>query len=100
MLFKDVDTDSLTMEVADDLRVSSTRKLRPLCAMWITGNWFLVTSATFLVSMPRYSLTMFPIFMLFALLAKNRLWYAVITVWSLLFLALFTSLFVRDQWAF
>ena len=80
--------------------IASWIKLRPLYAMWITGNWFLVTSATFLVSMPRYSLTMFPIFMLFALLAKNRLWYAVITVWSLLFLALFTSLFVRGQWAF
>ena len=80
--------------------IASWIKLRPLYAMWITGNWFLVTSATFLVSMPRYSLTMFPIFILFALLAKNRFWYAAITVWSLLFLALFTSLFVRGQWAF
>jgi hypothetical protein len=50
--------------------------------------------------MPRYMLTMFPIFILFALLARNRLWYAVITIWSLLFLALFTSLFVRGLWAF
>ena len=80
--------------------IASWIKLRPVYAMWITGNWFLVTSATFLVSMPRYSLTMFPIFMLFGLLTKNRFWYAVITVWSLLFLALFTILFVRGQWAF
>jgi hypothetical protein len=43
---------------------------------------------------------MFPIFMLFALLTKNRFWYGIITVWSLLFLALFAILFVRGQWAF
>jgi mannosyltransferase PIG-V len=75
-------------------------KLRPLYATWLTGNWLLCTSVTFVESMPRYSLTMFPIFMLFALLTKNRFWNAVITVWSLLFLALFASLFVRGWWAF
>jgi Mannosyltransferase (PIG-V) len=75
-------------------------KLRPLYAIWMTGNWLLITSVTFVESVPRYSLTMFPIFILFALLAANRLWNAVITVWSLLFLALFTSVFVRGWWAF
>jgi len=57
--------------------------------MWMTGSWLLVTSVTFFESMPRYSLTMFPIFMLFALVSKTRFWSALITVWSLLFLALF-----------
>ena len=38
--------------------------------MWMTGDWLLVTSATFVESMPRYSLTMFPIFMLFAVFQK------------------------------
>jgi hypothetical protein len=80
--------------------IASWIKLRPLYAMWITGNWLLTTSVTFVESMPRYSLTMFPIFVLFALVAKNRFWNAVITVWSLLFLALFASLFVRGWWAF
>ncbi len=80
--------------------IASWIKLRPLYATWITGNWFLITSATFIVSMPRYCLTMFPIFMLFALLTKNRFWYGIVTVWSLLFLALFAILFVRGQWAF
>jgi hypothetical protein len=80
--------------------VVSWIKLRPLYAMWITGNWLLVTCVTFIESTPRYALTLFPIFILFALLAKNRFWNAIITVWSLLFLALFTSLFVRGWWAF
>jgi hypothetical protein len=75
-------------------------KLRPLHAVWITGNWFLITSVSFLESVPRYVLTMYPVFILFALLARNRLWAAVITVWSLLFLALFSSVFVRGWWVF
>lgn len=75
-------------------------KLRPTYATWITGSWLLVVSATFIESMPRYMLTMFPAFILFALLARNRFWNAIITIWSLLFLALFTSLFVRGLWAF
>jgi len=75
-------------------------KLRPLYATWMTGNWLLFTSVTFLQSTPRYTLTLFPIFILFSLVAANRFWNAVITVWSLLFLALFTSLFVRGWWAF
>jgi hypothetical protein len=75
-------------------------KLRPMSAMWITGNWILFASVTFIESAPRYALTLFPIFVLFAFAAKNRFWDAVITVWSLLFLALFASLFVRGWWAF
>ncbi len=73
-----------------------------ICAIlsWITGSWLLFTSSTFIGSAPRYTLTLFPVFILFALVATNRFWNAVITVWSLLFLSLFASLFVRGWWAF
>jgi hypothetical protein len=80
--------------------VAAWLKLRPAYAVWMTGSWLLVVSATFIESMPRYMLTMFPIFILFALLGMHRLWNALITIWSLLFLAVFTSLFVRGWWAF
>ncbi|MEY2480527.1 MAG: hypothetical protein QOI04_1454 [Verrucomicrobiota bacterium] len=75
-------------------------KLRPSYAVWITGTWLLFTSTTFIESAPRYSLTLFPIFILFALAAENRFWNAIITFWSLLFFSLFASLFVRGWWAF
>lgn len=75
-------------------------ELRPVYAVWITVMWFLVTSVSFLQSMPRYTLMMFPIFILFSLLCRNRFWYAVITVWSLLFFALFAALFARGELAF
>jgi hypothetical protein len=80
--------------------VVSWFKLRPVYAMWMTGSWLLFASVTFLESMPRYTLTMFPIFILFGLVGANRFWRVVITVWSILFLALFTSLYVRGWWAF
>jgi hypothetical protein len=80
--------------------VASWIKLRPVYAMYITVSWLMFASTTFMESMPRYTLTMFPIFILFGLLGENRFWCVAITVWSLLFLALFTSLFTRGGWAF
>lgn len=80
--------------------VVSWIKLRPLYTMWMTGNWLLFTSVTFIQSVPRYTLTLFPIFILFALLSANRFWNLILTMWSLLFLGLFVSLFVRGWWAF
>jgi hypothetical protein len=75
-------------------------KLRPVYATWLTGNWLLLVCVTFIESMPRYMLTMFPVFFLFAFVSENRFWNAVITVWSLLSLALFSGLFVRGWWVF
>jgi hypothetical protein len=75
-------------------------KLRPVYAMWMTGSWILCASVNFFRSMPRYTLTMFPIFILFALLGRNRFWAGVLTAWSLLFFALFAVLFARGEWAF
>ena len=75
-------------------------KLRPAYDMWMTGVWILCASVSFFRSMPRYTLTMFPIFILFALLGRNRFWAGVLTAWSLLFLALFAVLFARGEWAF
>src|SRR6266850_941629 len=75
-------------------------KLRPTYAMWMTGSWILFASVNFFRSMPRYTLSMFPIFILFALLGRNRFWAGVLTAWSLLFFALFALLFARGEWAF
>lgn len=80
--------------------IACMRMLRPSYTIWITGNWLLFTSVNFILSVPRYTLTLFPIFIIFAKLSERPLWYSIITVWSLLFLALFASQFVRGHWAF
>ncbi len=75
-------------------------KLRPSYSVWMTGNWLLFVSVSFVLSVPRYTLTMFPIFILFALLAERRVWLAILTLWSVLYLALFVSQFTWGHWAF
>jgi hypothetical protein len=74
--------------------------LRWSYTVWMALNWLLFTSVGFVVSVPRYSLILFPIFILFAKLAQRHAWYVVITVWSLLFFALFAARFVTGNWAF
>lgn len=80
--------------------IVSWLKLRPAYSVWMTGNWLLFVCVSFVLSVPRYTLTMFPIFILFAMLAARRVWLTVITVWSILYLSFFVSLFVWGRWAF
>lgn len=47
--------------------VASWIKLRPSYAMYITAMWLMFASTIFMESMPRYTLAMFPIFILFGL---------------------------------
>jgi len=80
--------------------VVSWIKLRPAYSVWMTGNWLLFVSVSFVLSVPRYTLTMFPIYILFSMLAARRVWLAVITFWSMLYLSFFASLFTWGHWAF
>lgn len=76
-------------------------KLRPTYAVWMTFNWLLINSTTYVVSVPRYCLTLFPIFILLARLAAKRpMAGRIITVASLLLLALFAMKFAHGTWAF
>ena len=75
--------------------------LRPSYAVWITLNWLLISSTSYVLSVPRYALTLFPIFLLFAKACTGRrFWFAMLTVWSLLYLALYTGRFAQGVWAF
>ena len=77
------------------------RKLRPSYRVWMGLNWLLFVSTSFVLSVPRYTLTLFPIFILMGLAAR-RFWTfnVLFIVWSLLFMAAFISQFVRGMWAF
>ena len=70
-------------------------------AVWVTLNWLLWTSTSFVLSVPRYTLVLFPLYLLCARAdARSRAAGAVILFWSLLFMALFTARFVTGNWAF
>lgn len=79
----------------------SWARLRTSYAVWMTLNWLLWTSTSFVLSVPRYTLVMFPLYVLFArAAARSPLAGALIVVWSLLFMGLFVARFVTGQWAF
>ena len=68
--------------------------------LYALATWLLVTSTWFWLSIPRYTLSMFPIFIVLALLGRRKDVHFLITFISILFYALFLSLFVRFRWAF
>jgi hypothetical protein len=76
-------------------------RLRASYAVWMTLNWLLWTSTKFVLSVPRYTLVMFPAYILFArAMASRPMLRTAVTAWSLLFLALFVTRFVQGFWAF
>lgn len=77
------------------------RYLRKSYVVWMTLNWLLFVSTSFVLSVPRYTLMMFPIFILMARAARRN-WHVQVLfiVWSLLYLAIFLTQFVRGWWAF
>ena len=76
-------------------------RLRTSYAVWMTCNWLLWTSTKFVLSVPRYTLVLFPMFILLARLRVSRpAWGAAVVVWSLLFFALFAARFAQGYWAF
>lgn len=80
--------------------IAAVFMLRPSYAVWMALNWLFFSTQSWDISGPRYTLMMFPLFILFARLARRRTWEAAITVWSLVWLAAFTGEFVRGHWAF
>lgn len=75
--------------------------LRNSYRVWMLANWLLFVSTSFVLSVPRYTLVLFPLFILMALAAARNWWVNVLfIVWSVLFLAIFTLQFTRGWWAF
>lgn len=83
------------------LTVWAWLRLRASYAMWMTCNWLIWTSTKFALSVPRYTLALFPAFILLARLRAARpAWGAAVAVWSLLMLALFAARFAQGYWTF
>lgn len=74
--------------------------LRSLYTVWMLGNWWLFTSTSFILSVPRYTLVMFPLYIWFSLLSKKPVLHSLAIAWSLVFLILFSTLFAVGRWAF
>jgi Mannosyltransferase (PIG-V) len=77
------------------------KHMRNSYRVWMVLNWLLFISTSFILSVPRYTLTLFPIFILIAAAVKRRpVLNVAFTAWSLLFLGFFTIRYVNGAWAF
>jgi Gpi18-like mannosyltransferase len=75
-------------------------RLRASYGVFVLLTWAAATSTSFMLSMPRYALSLFPIFILLALIARRSEIYYIITVVFLLFYGLFLITFAQGGWAF
>lgn len=75
-------------------------RFRPSWFVWMTGNWLLFTSTAFVMSVPRYSLTLFPLFVWFAVLARRPVVLVGLSIASLLLFGFFATQFAAGRWAF
>ncbi len=75
-------------------------RLRPCYFVFMLFSWLLSVSTGFWISVPRYVLAMFPIFIVLALLSSKKAVTTAITAVSLAGLCFFTWLFVTGAWTF
>lgn len=75
-------------------------RLRPTYFAWMAGNWLLFTSTSFLLSVPRYTLTLFPLMILMSLLARRTWVLALLSLVSLAGFVVFAARFALGGWAF
>lgn len=76
-------------------------KLRPSYTIYMILTWLLVTSTSYWLSIPRYTLSMFPIFIVLAIIGdKREALHYVMTIAFLLFYSFFLVLFTQGHWAF
>ncbi len=80
--------------------VSVWRRLRPVYIVYMFLSWALAVSTSWWISVPRYVMAMFPIFMLFGLLTNRKAVNVAIVIVSGAFLCYFTVFFALSWWAF
>jgi len=81
--------------------VATALWLRPTWAAWMGGNWLLIVSTGFVMSVPRYSLVLFGIVVWGALIAERWRWAGwILAAGSAAAMAYFAWRFAAGQWAF
>lgn len=80
--------------------VVAALRFRPSWFVWMAGNWLLFTSTSFVLSVPRYSLTLFPLFAWFAVLGRRPAVAVGLSLVSIGLMGYFVSQFAIGEWAF
>jgi Gpi18-like mannosyltransferase len=80
--------------------VGFVRRFRPSYMVYMVLTWMLAVSTSFWLSVPRYIMAVFPMFILLGTLAKGKAATLAITAVSVVFLCYFIFMFGSGQWAF
>jgi hypothetical protein len=75
-------------------------RFRPSWFVWMAGNMLLFVSTSFLLSTPRYALTLFPLFVSLALVTARTWALVLLSALSIAGLAYFAGRFATGVWAF
>jgi hypothetical protein len=75
-------------------------RFRPSWFVWMAGNMLLFVSTSFLLSTPRYALTLFPLFVSLALVSRRTWVLVLLSALSIAGLAYFAGRFATGVWAF
>jgi 4-amino-4-deoxy-L-arabinose transferase-like glycosyltransferase len=75
-------------------------RFRPSWFIWMAGNMLLFVSTSFLLSTPRYALTLFPLFVSLALISARTWVLVLLSAVSLAGLVYFAGRFATGVWAF
>lgn len=75
-------------------------RFRPSWFVWMAGNLLLFVSTSFLLSTPRYALTLFPLFAALALVSARTWLLVLLSAVSIVGLVYFTGRFATGVWAF
>jgi Gpi18-like mannosyltransferase len=82
------------------LIISVWKRFRPAYIIYMFLSWGLAVSTSWWISVPRYIMAMFPMFMTLSLLSNRKSINIIIAVTSAALLCFFTILFSRGWWAF
>jgi hypothetical protein len=75
-------------------------KYRPLYASYSWLTWLIVTTNSYWLSLPRYMLPIFPMFIILAKWGKNKGVHYVILLLSILFYGVFSARYTQGLWTF
>lgn len=80
--------------------VSVWKRLRPVYTVYMFLSWALAISTSWWISVPRYVMAMFPMFMLFGILTDRKVVNIAIVIVSGALLCYFTVFFALGWWVF
>lgn len=80
--------------------IYSLFRIRVSYSIYLCLSWLTVASASFWLSLPRFTLSIFPLFISLSLIGRNQGINYLITFFSLLLFSLFTILFIQGRWAY